>query len=73
MPSLVAGIELGSLGSRLQSMTRREYPESTAGASSAAARRRVTAAAPMSQPIWWASASDARPSPWSARGTALLA
>jgi hypothetical protein len=46
--SLISGMHSGWPGGRFTSITRREYPASTAGASSASAKARVTSAAPMS-------------------------
>jgi len=46
--SLNGGIEVGASSARLQSITRREKPLSSSGASKRAASSRATAAAPMS-------------------------
>jgi hypothetical protein len=53
---------------RLQSMTRREYRCQTTTASSAAASRRATPPAPMSQAMWLASSFAESPSERSLRG-----
>ena len=73
MPSLTAAIEVSWPSFRLQSITNREYPARIAGASSRSLSRRVIAAAPRSQAIWWSSTPASRPRFDSAAGMALLA
>ena len=70
VPSLSGRIDSGWPGLRLQSMTRREYPESTAGASKRRESRRASSAAPASQPMWRRRSAGSSPRPSRAAGTA---